>query len=141
MTTPELAILDVLARAIGLPPLATAVAHPCDEPSLAAVLAARDRGLVVPILVGPEGKIRSLAAAAGLDDAGDPAGRERDIVAALGRLDTIWSELFPAEQQRILHLLVERIVIKPSGFAITLRAEGMRGLADELKPAGLGVAA
>ena len=71
----------------------------------------------------------------------DAAGRERDIVAALGRLDTIWSELFPAEQQRILHLLIERIVIKPSGFAITLRAEGMRSLAEELKPAGLGVAA
>jgi phosphotransacetylase len=72
VTTPELAILDVLARASGLPPLATAVAHPCDEPSLAAVLAARDRGLVAPILVGPEGKIRSLAAAAGLDLAGIP---------------------------------------------------------------------
>ena len=72
MTTPELAILDVLARASGLPPLATAVAHPCDEPSLAAVLVARDRGLVAPILVGPEGKIRSLAAAAGLDLAGIP---------------------------------------------------------------------
>ena len=89
----------------------------------------------------PEIAAQTIAAAAGLDDAGDPAGRERDIVAALGRLDTIWSELFPAEQQRILHLLIERIVIKPSGFAITLRAEGMRGLADELKPAGLGVAA
>ena len=89
----------------------------------------------------PEIAAQTIAAAAGLDDAGDPAGRERDIVAALGRLDTIWSELFPAEQQRILHLLIERIVIKPSGFAITLRAEGMRSLAEELKPAGLGVAA
>ena len=89
----------------------------------------------------PEIAAQTIAAAASLDDAGDPAGRERDIVAALGRLETIWSELFPAEQQRILHLLVERIVIKPSGFAITLRAEGMRSLADELKPAGLGFAA
>ena len=89
----------------------------------------------------PEIAAQTIAAAAGLDDAGDPAGRERDIVAALGRLDTIWSELFPAEQQRILHLLIERIVIKPSGFAITLRAEGMRSMTEELKPAGLGVAA
>ena len=89
----------------------------------------------------PEIAAQTIAAAASLDDAGDPAGRERDIVAALGRLETIWSELFPAEQQRILHLLIERIVIKPSGFAITLRAEGMRSLAEELKPAGLGVAA
>ncbi len=84
---------------------------------------------------------RTIAAAARLVDTGDIAGREREIVAALGRLDTIWSELFPAEQQRILHLLIERIAVEPSGFSITLRAEGMRGLAEELKPAGIGAAA
>jgi phosphate acetyltransferase len=62
--------LDVLARAAGLPPLITAVAHPCDAPSLAAALAARDRGLIEPLLVGPEEKISSAAATAGLDLAG-----------------------------------------------------------------------
>ena len=89
----------------------------------------------------PEIAAQTIAAAAGLDDTGDVAGREREIVAALGRLDTIWSELFPAEQQRIMHLLIERIVVKPDGFSITLRAEGMRGLADELKPAEIRAAA
>lgn len=62
--------LDVLAAAGGLAPLVTAVAHPCDAPSLAAPLAARDRGLIVPILVGPEARIRQVAAEAGLDLAG-----------------------------------------------------------------------
>ncbi len=62
--------LDVLARTVGLPALITAVVHPCDVPSLAAALAARDRGLIVPLLVGPEEKIRSAAAAGGLDIAG-----------------------------------------------------------------------
>ena len=84
---------------------------------------------------------QTIAAAARLDGIGDHAGREREIIAALGRLDTIWSELFPAEQQRILHLLIERIVVRPDGFSITLRTEGMRGLADELMPAGIGAAA
>ena len=64
--------IDVLARAAALPPLVTAVAHPCDRPSLEAALAARDRGLIEPILVGPEGKIRALAEAAGLELAGLP---------------------------------------------------------------------
>ena len=88
------------------------------------------------ILRTPGIAAQTIAAAAGLGDTG-----EREIVAALGRLDTIWAELFPAEQQRILHLLIERIVVRPDGFSVTLRAEGMRGLADELKPGGLGAAA
>jgi len=47
--------------------MVTAVAHPCDEVSLhAAVEAARLR-LIEPILVGPAGRIRELAAREGLD--------------------------------------------------------------------------
>jgi phosphate acetyltransferase len=45
----------------GLPPLATAVAYPCDESSLRGVLEAGEAGLIAPILVGPQEKIRSLA--------------------------------------------------------------------------------
>ena len=64
--------IDILARAAASPCLVTAVAHPCDGVSLAAVLAARDHGLIEPILVGPAAKIRDAAAAAGLDLAGLP---------------------------------------------------------------------
>lgn len=39
-----------------------AVAHPCDETSLGAALEAGQRGLFQPILVGPEQRIRALAA-------------------------------------------------------------------------------
>jgi len=59
--------IDVLAAARGLEPLVTAVVHPCDKPSLAAALAARDRGLIVPTLVGPAERIRREALEAGLD--------------------------------------------------------------------------
>jgi phosphate acetyltransferase len=59
--------LNLLDRANGLPPLRTAVVHPCDPPSLTAALTAADRGLIEPILIGPENKLRSIAEEAGLD--------------------------------------------------------------------------
>jgi phosphate acetyltransferase len=51
----------------GLTPISMAVAHPCDTESLKGALLARDRGLIIPTLVGPEDKIRSLADANQLD--------------------------------------------------------------------------
>lgn len=56
----------LLARATQLPPVSTAVAHPCDESSLAAALDAARLKLIKPILVGPQAKIRAAAAKAGL---------------------------------------------------------------------------
>jgi phosphate acetyltransferase len=44
-----------------------AVAHPCDEVSLRGVVEARKLHLVEPILVGPEGRIRTVAAQSGID--------------------------------------------------------------------------
>ena len=46
-------------------PLRTAVVHPCDELSLAGALEAKSQGLIEPVLVGPEAKVRRAAAAAG----------------------------------------------------------------------------
>jgi len=54
----------------GLSPIAMAVAHPCDTESLKGALLARDRGLILPTLVGPEDKIRALAEQLGLNLAG-----------------------------------------------------------------------
>jgi phosphate acetyltransferase len=54
----------------GLPALSTAVAYPCDESSLRGALDAARAGLIVPILVGPRDKIRSVAEKFGLDIAG-----------------------------------------------------------------------
>ena len=55
---------------------------------------------------------------------------------ALARLDPLWEELFPAEQQRIIHALVDRVVAGPSGADIRLRIEGLSGLARDLGPQG-----
>jgi phosphate butyryltransferase len=60
----------LIAACAGLPALPTAVAHPCDAPSLEGVAEAAKAGLIVPLLVGPEARIKAAAAAAGVDIAG-----------------------------------------------------------------------
>jgi len=50
-----------------LPPVRCAVVHPCDAPSLRGAVAAAAAGLIVPVLVGPEAKIRAAADASGVD--------------------------------------------------------------------------
>ncbi len=57
----------LIAACKELPPTPTAVAHPCDESSLAGAIEAAKLGLIAPILVGPAGRIRAVAAKAGLD--------------------------------------------------------------------------
>ena len=51
----------LIAAAKNVPPLATAVAHPCDETSLRGALEAAEAGLISPILVGPKNKIEGVA--------------------------------------------------------------------------------
>ena len=57
----------LVERARALDPLITAVVHPCDDLSLGGAIAARDEGMIVPVLVGPRGKIEAAADQAGLD--------------------------------------------------------------------------
>ena len=45
----------------------TAVAHPCEEQSLAGAIEAGLKGLITPILVGPQERIREVAKSANLD--------------------------------------------------------------------------
>ncbi len=58
---------SLVARCEGLPAAPTAVVHPCDALSLQGAVDAARQGLIVPILVGPEAKIRAAAEAARLD--------------------------------------------------------------------------
>src|SRR5271157_2544800 len=57
----------LLRAAQSLPPVTTAVAHPCDEVSLKGAVEAARLGLITPILVGPPDRIREVAREAGLD--------------------------------------------------------------------------
>ncbi|MBO0752307.1 MAG: phosphate acetyltransferase [Bradyrhizobiaceae bacterium] len=53
-----------------LAPVRTAVAHPCDEASLAGAVDAAAARLIKPVLVGPEARIRKLAASLDINLAG-----------------------------------------------------------------------
>jgi phosphate acetyltransferase len=58
---------NLVARAKGLAPIDMAVVHPCDIESLKGALQAAEAGLIDPILIGPESKIRSIANENGFD--------------------------------------------------------------------------
>lgn len=60
----------MLSRVKGLEPIPTAVAHPCDHESLKGPIMAFHAGIIEPILVGPENKIRAVAEEFGLDLSG-----------------------------------------------------------------------
>lgn len=57
----------LIVRAHELEPTPTAVAHPCDESSLKGALEAFEEGLILPILVGPEARIKAVAEEFSLD--------------------------------------------------------------------------
>lgn len=61
---------ELLVRCRGHEPVPAAVAHPCDETSLAGAIGATRLGLITPILVGPRARILAIAAAHGIDLAG-----------------------------------------------------------------------
>jgi site-specific DNA recombinase len=66
------------------------------------------------------------AARAEQDEVAEDEARE-----ALLQLDPLWDELFPAEQARIVQLLVERVEVGEDGVAVRLRANGLTGLVRE----------
>jgi site-specific DNA recombinase len=70
----------------------------------------------------------------------DPAEREgedeitgREVTILLADFATVWSELFPAEQARIIQLLVERVDLEEDALEVRIRAEGLASLIGELR--------
>ena len=57
----------------------------------------------------------------------------REVVEALQRLDPLWDQLFPAEQARILQLLVARVVVRLDSLEIRLRVEGISSVVEDLR--------
>jgi site-specific DNA recombinase len=64
----------------------------------------------------------------------DPTLDEAKITVAMTRLDAIWDQLFPAEQTRIVKLLVEKVIVSPNDLEVRLRANGIERLVLELRP-------
>jgi site-specific DNA recombinase len=63
----------------------------------------------------------------------DVAISDDEVREALQRLDPLWDELFPAEQARIVQLLVERVTVAEDELDIRLRTAGLASVAAELR--------
>ncbi len=57
---------------------------------------------------------------------------EAAIVAALRRFNDVWDALFPAEQARLVRLIIDKVTVGPSGMAVDLRNNGIAALVREL---------
>jgi len=64
----------------------------------------------------------------------DPTLDEAKVTVAMTRFDAIWDQLFPAEQARIVRLVVEKVIVSPSNLEVRLRANGIERLVLELRP-------
>ncbi len=67
---PQARFNELLARGAGLAAVRCAVVHPCDAGSLSGAMDAARYGLIVPVLIGPQARIRHLAGEAGIDLSG-----------------------------------------------------------------------
>lgn len=63
----------------------------------------------------------------------DPSLDEAKATIAMTRLDLIWDQLFPAEQARIVRLLVERVIVSPNDLEVRLRPNGLEKMVLELQ--------
>lgn len=85
-------------------------------------------GEIRRMIATPEIRARAIAALkSDMPDIDDKA-----VIAALGTFDTLWASLFPAEQARIVQLLVARVTVGTAGLAIDLRHDGIGSLARQM---------
>jgi phosphate acetyltransferase len=58
---------QLLERCEKLEAVSTAVVHSCEGTALSGAIEAAEKGLIVPILIGPRGKIEATAKAVGIN--------------------------------------------------------------------------
>jgi DNA invertase Pin-like site-specific DNA recombinase len=63
-----------------------------------------------------------------------PSMDEARVTVAMTRLDTIWDQLFPAEQCRIVRLMIEKVIVYPNDLRLNLNLIGLEKVALELQP-------
>ncbi|NMQ06311.1 recombinase family protein [Candidatus Accumulibacter phosphatis] len=70
--------------------------------------------------------------------AAKPKVTEPEVVLALRHFGNVWEHLFPAERQRIVQLLIERVTLRDAGIEIIWRDAGWATLVDEMLPGTIG---
>jgi DNA invertase Pin-like site-specific DNA recombinase len=63
----------------------------------------------------------------------DPTLDEAQVTVCMIRTEAIWEQLFPAEQQRIVRLLIDKVIVSPSDIEVRFRPNGIETLATELR--------
>jgi hypothetical protein len=111
-----------------------AIADGYDSCPVTSVPAADIEGAVLDhvqkLLAAPELVARAWAAA---KRDGDEDITEREVTVLLGDFATVWTELFPAEQARIVQLLVERVDVQENALEVRIRTDGLASLIGELR--------
>ncbi|WP_374296941.1 recombinase family protein [Sphingomonas sp.] len=63
----------------------------------------------------------------------DPALDEAQVTVAMTQVERVWDQLFPAEQQRLVRLLVDRVIVSPTNLELRLRPGGIGALAADAR--------
>ncbi len=71
----------------------------------------------------------------------DPTLDAAQVTVAMAQIDQVWDELFPAEQQRLIRLLVEKVIVTPTNLELRLHPVGIGTLAAESRTVGEGAEA
>jgi phosphate acetyltransferase len=104
----------LIAMTRGLAPIMTAVVHPVDTPSLLGAVEAARANLIVPILVGPDSRIRVAAAQAGLDlspyeivatEHSEAAAAQAVAMARAGKVEAVMKGALHTEE--LMHAVVD----------------------------------
>jgi site-specific DNA recombinase len=81
----------------------------------------------------PSMPARELKSCAAAKRQGEDDITEREVRVLLADFAMVWNELFPAEQARIVQLLVERVDVQEDALEVRIRAEGLASLVGELR--------
>jgi phosphate acetyltransferase len=147
----------LLKRCEGLAPVKCAVVHPCDPDSLLGPIEAARRGLIEPVLVGPEERIRAVAKAEGIDLSGyrivstphshassetavamARAGEVQSVMKGSLHTDELMAAVVPSAtglrtDRRISHVFIMDVPTHPHPIAITDAAINIApGLKDKV---------
>jgi phosphate acetyltransferase len=110
----------LIAITKAVPPVPTIVVHPCDETSLRGALDSAEAGIICPLLVGPEAKIRNTASKHGLD------------ITGVEIVDVPHSEAAAAKGVELIHAAQGQMLMKGSLHtdelmrSVTAKATGLR---------------
>ena len=81
------------------------------------------------ILRAPDLKTRVAQLLTATDNQAD----EAKVCIAMLQIEKVWDQLFPAEQERIVRLLIKKVVVTPHNIEVQFRPNGIERLAAELK--------